>query len=142
MKAIHSGIAVAASPILWIVSASSATLPEKATTIICRPAVIARSDERPLDRPDAAARRGDGRVHDAMRVPVPAFAVGMAVAVAAVASMGMSVLAEAEPVERCPQHGRPSPAPQRYLAISLNSSIGRRLPRGTGPTASSRQWSR
>ena len=34
-KAIHSGIAVVASPTLWMVSASSATLPESATTPSC-----------------------------------------------------------------------------------------------------------
>ena len=72
MKAIHSGIAVVASPTLWIVSASSATLPESATTTICRIAVIARIDERPFDRPDAAVGRGDRRIDDAVRVTVRA----------------------------------------------------------------------
>jgi hypothetical protein len=42
-KAMPSGIAVVASAKLWIVSASSATLPEKNTTISCRTAVTIRA---------------------------------------------------------------------------------------------------
>jgi hypothetical protein len=42
MKAIHSGMAVAASPTLWMVSASRATLPEISTMKIWKTAVIAR----------------------------------------------------------------------------------------------------
>ncbi|WP_346283336.1 hypothetical protein [Bradyrhizobium sp. CW4] len=43
MKAIQSGIAVTASPTLWIVSASSAMLPENTTTTNCRTEVIANT---------------------------------------------------------------------------------------------------
>ena len=42
MNAIHSGMAVVASPTLWIVSARSATLPETTTTTSCKAAVTAR----------------------------------------------------------------------------------------------------
>jgi hypothetical protein len=41
-KAIQSGIAVPASPMLWMVSARSATLSETNTTTSCRAAVAAR----------------------------------------------------------------------------------------------------
>ena len=41
-KAIQSGIAVVASPKLWMVSASSAMLPDTTTTSICKAAVTAR----------------------------------------------------------------------------------------------------
>lgn len=39
-KAIPSGIAVAASPKLWMVSESKATLPDKSTTTTCTSAVV------------------------------------------------------------------------------------------------------
>src|SRR3954471_21630633 len=42
MKAIQSGMAVVASPILWMVSARSATEPEITTTASCKAAVMAR----------------------------------------------------------------------------------------------------
>ena len=60
-KAIHSGIAVVASPILWMVSASSATEPEAHDDQLQRRG-NGQDDEWPFDRPDASVRRRNGRI--------------------------------------------------------------------------------
>ena len=120
-NAIQSGIAVTASPTLWMVSASNATLPEAKTTTSCKAAVIARitkdhlmaqmpfSVVARLDRSRRAYGRayrhardhGRGRSHDRERC----FQVGK---------------------NRARQERSGAYFSYKYFVIVLNSSIGAR----------------
>ena len=76
MKAIQRGIAVVASPILWIVSASSAMLSGRDNNDHLQRSSDRQDHERPFDRPDAALVCRETCVDNAMRVAVAA-AIGM-----------------------------------------------------------------
>src|SRR5206468_10477213 len=86
--------------------------------------------EGPLDRPNAARRRGNGRVYDPMGMATTArVAVGVTAMMATFGPAGE--LVEAEPGQDGPEQGG---SLHRYFEISLNSSIGARFSREAGPT--------
>ena len=65
-----SGIAVSASPKLWIRSARSATEPESAKIASCAAAAIAEDDQADRDGLDAFVRPDDRAVYESVRVAV------------------------------------------------------------------------
>jgi hypothetical protein len=79
-------MAVVASPMLWMVSASSATLPDQNTTTSCKAAVIARMTN---DHLMAHMPRSDDGVDHAVSVAVTARA---AVRIAGRMGMGELIL--------------------------------------------------
>ena len=95
-----------ASAKLWIVSARSATLPDKTTTTICITAGDEQHDEGPLYRPDAASGGGDGGVDHAVGMAVRRVIMTVPVAVPMMMAMPVTVCrCEAEPVQNLCPHG-------------------------------------
>src|SRR4051794_29203656 len=81
-NAIPSGMAISASPALWMRSASSATLPESTNTTACSAAVSARMRQR--HGSNALARPLDALIDEAVRMAVTGVVMVMLVALLAV----------------------------------------------------------